>query len=129
MYTAAKLGDVIDREKSRRIVTAQFTNGTETFQKDFSFRVEEHLAVIKRAIAAFLDELNFVPETVDDFTVVEPTPIAPTAAELAKLAWEADWAKLQKVQLLIAAGVLTGTETAVTNLRAKVTADFKPAYL
>lgn len=130
MYTATLKGDVIDREKSRRIITVEFTNGTTTFLRDFQFRVEEDPTVIKRTVTAALNELNATPAPLTDLTPPTDTPpAAPTQAELERNEWLADWKKLEAVKRLIDNGVLTGTETAVTNLRTKTRTSFKIAYL
>jgi len=130
MYTIVRHTDVVDKEKRRRIVDVTFTNGEATFIQTFTFAVETELAAIKKTVKSFLDELNYVPPVIDDFTPeAEPEPAEPTAAELAKTEWESDRAKLNTLMELVRDGVFTGTETQIVNLQAKVKADFKPAYL
>lgn len=130
MYTAKLLGDSSNKELRRRIVTVEFSNGTHVFQKDFQFSLTETVEVMKRTVKQYLDELNTPIDSITDLTPApEPTPETPTQAELDRQAWEADFAKLEKVKRLIDCGVLTGNETQVVTLRNKVKADFKPVYL
>ena len=131
MYTATKLGDTVNKQTRRRIVTVHFSDGASEFDKDFSFAVETTVDVIKKTVKSYLDEINIVPEditgNVADYT--EPIKETPTVAELARTTWEQDKAKLAQLQELIDMGVFDGTETQIVNLRAKVKAGFKPEYL
>jgi hypothetical protein len=130
MYTIQTHSDVVDKEKRRRIVDVTFTNGEATFIQTFSFAVDTELAAIKKTVKAFLDELNYVPPAITDFTPdAEPEPTQPTAAELARTQWETDRNNLKTLMELVRDGVFTGNETQIVNLQAKVKADFKPAYL
>ena len=130
MYTATLIGDTKNIELRRRMVNVEFTNGTHTFAKEFQFRIDETLEIMKRAVKSYLDELNFTPPEITD---LEPAPEAapekPTAEEIARTDWEAGFAKLEKVKRLIDCGVLTGSETQIVTLRNKVKTDFKPEYL
>ena len=134
MFTAKFLGDSINKQERRRVVTVEFSDGSATYSKDFSFSLNTDTLTMRKTVKQYLDEINLVPATiatgVDTFSDIQPDPVStPTAQELARQAWEADWNTLQKVDQLIAAGILTGSEKAVTNLRDKVKTDFKPAYL
>jgi len=131
MYTATKLGGTVDRQTRQIIVTVRFADGESQFDRDFKFglntTVEEQKLLVKR----FLDDLNkptvsFADGEVDFTGVVESTP---TQAELDKQEWFRDFNRLERVQILIDLTVLTGNETAVTNLRNKVKTNFKPAYI
>jgi hypothetical protein len=130
MFTAQLLGDRKDEQRRRRIVNVKFNSSEKEFDQEFQFSIDTNLETIKKTIKQFLDELNLTLPALTDLepaTPVEPTP--PTQAELDKQAWDANWAKLQLVDKLIDAGVLTGQETQIVALRNKVKADFKPAYL
>lgn len=132
MYTATLKSKTFQRAANRILVVVEVTNGADSFDREFSFAPNTTVEAMKRTAKSYLDELNAAAGNVDaltDLTYTEPTPVEPTAAELAKQAWEENWAKLQKVDQLIAAGVLTGAETAVVTLRNKVKDDFKPTYL
>ena len=127
MYTAKLIGDTKNIELRRRMVNVEFTDGNTTFNREFQFRVDETIETIKRTVKQYLDELNTTPAditgSITDVPVVEE-PVK-TAKELAKEAWDADWAKLQAIQPYIDAGVFTGTETAIVTLRNKVKTGFK----
>jgi len=113
----------------RRVVTVTFSNGTNEVTQEFQFSIDVTLAAIKKTVLAYLDELNYVPTAVTDFTPEAEVEAVPTAAELAKTAWEADRAKLKTLMELVRDGVFTGTEKQITDLKAKVKADFNPVYL
>jgi hypothetical protein len=137
MYTATKLGDSVNQQLQRRIVTVQFTQdeGLETehiFIKDFSFRLTDTLETIKRSVKSFLDEINTVPPVIDDLTPdAEVPPPTPTQAELDRQEWDLDVAKLKKVQELLDCGVTfsAGQITAIATLRGKIATNFKVEYL
>ncbi len=131
MYTATKLGESTNKEQQRLIITVRLDNGEgHVYDKDFSFGLTTSLEAKKKAVKSYLDEINLIIPPVDDFNPQpDPVPPDPTQAELDRQAWEADFAKLKKVQELINCGALTGSETAIVTLRNKVKADFKPAYL
>lgn len=132
MYTFSKvLSDEKNLTLRRRIVAVEFVENGNLLTQTFQFSLNTSLEDIKRAVKSYLDELNAViPDLTGDLsTVTEPTPEVPTQAKLDRQAWEADFAKLEKVRRLIDCGVLTGNETQIVTLRNKVKADFKPAYL
>lgn len=85
------------------------------------------LSAIKNKIDS--DENKQSLADASNFVLDAPEPVPPTAAELEKAAWEADWQKLQGLQQYIDAGVFTGEEKPITDLRTKVKNGFKPAYL
>lgn len=135
MYTAIKLGHTDDKQTQRRIVTIKFEDISipHEFVKDFSFRLTDTLEVMKGAVAAYLTELNAVPDVladgVVDTTVATPVEVVPTADELARTEWEADRNKLKTLMELVRDGVFTGSETQITALQAKVKTGFKVGYL
>jgi len=130
MYTIQSHNSVVDKVARRRIVDVTFTNGEATFVKTFSFGVADDLTTIKRTVKQYLDELNFVPEELKDFTLEEaPAPVEPTQAEKDKQTWEQDKVRLRQLQDLIDLGVFTGTETPIVNLRNKVKNNFKTEYI
>lgn len=103
------------------------------FVKDFSFRLTDTLETIKKAVKSYLDEINLVPPTINDLEPdIEVPPPAPTQAELDKIAWEQDVAKLKRAYTdMINLGVtLTASQlTAINNLRNRIAANFKNEYL
>jgi hypothetical protein len=131
MYTATKLGESINQQKQRLIITVRFDDGAgHVFDKDFEFGLTTPLETKKKAVKAYLDEINLVIVPVDDFVPTpDPTPTPPTQAELDRQTWEADFARLEKMQRLINCGALTGSEPFVTSLRTKVKNDLQQSYL
>lgn len=130
MYTIQTYADVVDKEKRRRIIDVTFTNGEATFVQTFSFGIDTDINVIKKTVAQYLDELNYIPPVITDFTpVADPEPVSPTQAELEKTAWDLDRHNLKTLMELVRDGVFTGTEKQITDLQAKVKADFKVTYL
>lgn len=113
-------------------VTVDFSNGTDTVtescipqDKDgFTHWVKSRLATFN---GGEVINQEFAVNAPVDF--VEPTPVVPTAEEMARQTWFADYYKLQQVQKLIDLAVLTGSETAVVNLRKKVKNNFQVSYL
>lgn len=135
MYTAIKISHADAKIAQRRIVTIKFEDSTipHEFLKDFSFRLTDTVDAMKKTVQSYLDELNAVPDVLPDgaidTTITAPVVTPPTQAELDKIEWDANWLKLQTVDKLIAAQILTGLETPVVNLRNKVKADFRQTYL
>lgn len=113
-------------------VTVDFSNGTDTVtescipqDKDgFTHWVKSRLATFNGG--EVIDSEYAVDTPV---TLTEPTPVAPTAEEIARNVWMRDYWKLQQVQKLIDLAVLTGNEAPVTALRNKVKNNFLPAYI
>ena len=133
MFTAIKLGDTIDKQTQRRIITVKFTDGVSEFNKDFQFKIDETVTNIKKAVGAYLNEINFVPETIPNGTLDTsiPAEVTPTKtqAEIDKENWQTDRETLRQTMELVRDGVFTGAETAIVNLQAKVKAGFKQSYL
>jgi hypothetical protein len=130
MYTIQTYADVVDKEKRRRIVDVTFTDGVATFVQNFSFSIDTEIDIIKKTVNQYLEELNYVAPEIDDLTPpTEPAPILPTPAELARTEWNADRNNLKTLMELVRDGVFTGTEKQITDLQAKVKADFKVTYL
>ena len=131
MYTAKLKSDVENDKLRRRIVAVTFTDGAETHDQEFQFALTTPVERIKKTVKDYLAEINFVKEeitgAIDDYT--EEAPVEPTATELAKTDWFKRYGQMEQVQKMIDLGILTGTETPVTNLRDGLKTDFKPVYL
>jgi len=134
MYTAKITNKSFDKANSQLLVDVTFTDGTDTQTQSLRFGADFDFNAIKKNIKQRLDLLNageanvtaIAVGEVDVSTIVEdPRP----AAEIEADEWLRDFRRLEKVQQLIDLGVLTGNETPVTNLRTKVSTDFKPAYI
>lgn len=130
MYTATLLGTTKNIELRRLMVNIEFTDGTNTFAKEFQFKIDETVLNIKRAVNEYLNELNYVPPTIDDLTPPpEDTPPAPTAEEVARDAWLLDWRNLQAAKKLEAAGASVLTTSQMTALQNKVKSGFQNSYV
>lgn len=106
-----------------------FTDGTKDVAvSTFVSTKDEYVSAINQNLAR-LNEQEELETNIEAVEFVAPTPVAPTQAELDQAAWVKDWGTLQKIQPLIDAGVLTGTEAVITNLRNRVKTNFKPAFL
>lgn len=133
MYTAK----IFDKSFNAGILRVQveFTNGTDSIYESC---VPQDEGGLKYWVKSRLDQLNFattidsklpIGSTVD---VSTPTPVIPTqtAAEIARDEWLKDYRTWVKVKsTLIDTGILTGSETKVVNLKAKVMSGFLPAYV
>jgi len=130
MYTFNRvISDRKDLTARRRIVNVEFIDGETLHNREMQFSLTETTDAIKKRFKEYLDELNAEIVAVTDLTYTEPTPDEPTQAELDKQAWQADRAKLATTMELVRDGVFDGTETPITNLQAKVKANFKAEYL
>lgn len=133
MYTAK----IFDKSFTAGVLRVQveFTNGTESIFESCVPGGEEGL---KYWIKGRLDQLNFAVVADSKFptganvdvstpVVVPPTP---TASEIARDAWLKNYRTWVKVkETLIDTGILTGNETKLVTLKAKVMSDFLPAYV
>ena len=133
MYTASLKSKTFQRNNNRILVVVEVTDGTSTFDREFSFSPNSTVEQMKKTVQSYLDELNGADDKVaglTDLTLTpEAEPEAPTQVELDKQAWQSDRAKLATVMELVRDGVFDGTEAQVTALQNKVRTGFKPAYL
>lgn len=113
-------------------VTVDFTDGTRTATESCIPQDKDGFTYwVKSRLAAFNGGEQIDSEFALDAPVefVEPSPVVPTAEEVARQAWFGDYYKLQQVQKLIDLAVLTGNEAPVVALRNKVKNNFVPAYI
>ncbi len=133
MYTATLLGDTKNIEKRRRMINVEFTDGVNSVTNEFQFSLDETVPNMKKRVKEYLDDLNYespdITGDIADYTPEVKEDTAPTAAELAKTAWDADLEKLKQVKELIKLGVLTGDEAPVVALQNKVNTGFKASYI
>lgn len=107
-------------------VTSQIETCTPQGDEGLKAWIKSRLLVYNSA--AELDTKYSINDVVDVSEVV--TPITQTQEEIDRNAWIKNYYKWLKVKTtLIDTGVLTGNETKVAQLKAKVTFDFLPAYL
>lgn len=133
MYTAKIFDKSFDAGVLR--VQVEFTNGTNSI---FESCVPQDENGLKYWVKGRLAQLNFSAEVdtkfpkggVVDVSEKTVTPPVLTAAEIAQAEWLKNYTKWTKIKTtLIDTGILTGNETKLANLKAKVTSDFIPAYL
>lgn len=131
MYTAKLVGKTLNN--GNLSVDVEFTNGVNVLTETCRPSDETGL---NHWVASRLKTLNAGEEiaakyaegvTIDPNPVV--TPPAPTAAEIARNEWLANYHKWTRVKLyLIDTGLFTGNEAKATALKAKVIDDFRPEY-
>lgn len=131
MYTATIKSKIIEERGLR--IDVEFTDGVKTTQ-EFCHPSDE--IGFKYWVKGRLDQLNFaatgdskyaVGATVD---VTEAPVITKTQAEIDRDTWMLLYQKWMRVKTgLIDSGILTGNETKVVNLKAKVQSDFLPSYV
>ena len=133
MFTAQLIGDRKDEQLRRRIVNIKFTSLEKEFDREFQFRIDEALEVIKRTVKSYLNELNLTRPVIDDLEPdAEVPPPSPTQAELDKIEWEADVARLKKIHTDILDLGVTPKQamvTAIEALRTKIANNVKSEYL
>jgi len=127
MYTAKLINRVKENGVVRWIV--EFSNGTDTFTD--SFKVNKYVD-LRKQVTNRLNDLNFV----DTFTLDAPidllvdTPVVQTPEQIAEDKWLKQYYKWVKIKTtLIDTGILTGNETKIADLKAKVQSDYLPAYI
>lgn len=137
MYTAKILRPTSNKQLKKLYVDIAYhldgdvePEATETKE----FGIEASMADIARHAKREIKRLeqadaNLATIVVGDIDLTGVEDVPPTAAELAKQEWFRDFGRLERVQQLIDLGVLTGSETAVVNLRNKVKANFKATYV
>lgn len=127
MYTAKLKNRLIEGGRIRWVV--EFTNGSDTFSE--SFKVSKY-ADLQRQVTSRLVDLNFVDTfTIDGVIDVVATPsVVQTPEQVAEEKWLKQYYKWLKIKTtLIDTGILTGNETKVASLKAKVQSDYLPAYI
>lgn len=114
-------------------VTVEFSNGTNTQSEKV---IPQDKAGFKHWVSARLSSLNTLEELKaednvgQEVVLDEPVVDTRTAAEVARDEWLVKYWKWVAVKKnLIDTGVLTGSETAVTNYLADVKAGFKADYI
>ena len=133
MYTAK----IFDKSFNAGVLRVQveFTNGVDSI---FESCLPQDEVGLKYWVKSRLTQLNFsgevdskfpVGSTVDVSTPVVESPIL-TQEQIAEKEWVKNYYKWLKIKTtLIDTGILTGNETKLVQLKAKVTSDFLPAYL
>lgn len=119
-----------NKNKGAWIIDVSAVNGDTTEIRNFHGIVSQ--AMLESAIKGWIDNIESAKSVTESIDLTEKTPEPTpekTQAEIEKEAWEKDWAKLNTIQPYITAGVFTGNETPIVNLRNKVRDTFKLEYL
>ena len=106
----------------------EFSDGTDSFEKRY-VQVVGSISVnrLKQEVVNSLSDLN----NLNDITLGEITdvPVEQTQEQADIAAFSESYRQLQGVQRAIDLGLFVGNEKQITDLRAQVKADFKPAYI
>ena len=132
MYTA-KIRNKEEIEQGIKL-TVEFDNGTKSFEE---IVIPQDKVGFNHWVASRIKSLNTLEELKEEDNIDKVVDVVDlstetdnlTQAEIAKQAWFEDYSKLIDVQKLIDLGVLSGSEKKIVELREKVKADFRPAYL
>jgi hypothetical protein len=131
MWTA-KIKSVL-KSAGRIAVTVTYTSATESFDEEYSSVSKVDMTWLQSQVRNRIEAITAAYAFADSLTsnqAIDVTPAAaPTQAELELSAWQKDYTRWLAVQRAIDTGVLTGAETKVVELKDKVKAGFKPAYL
>lgn len=131
MYTAKIHDKSFDAGVLR--VQVEFTNGTDSI---FESCVPQDEGGLKYWVKGRLEQLNFATTSDAKYAVgstvdLSETPVVTkTQAEIDRDNWVLLYQRWLRVKTgLIDTGILTGNETKVVNLKAKVQSDFLPSYV
>lgn len=134
MYTPTIINKTYDQQSRQIVLDVEFSDGTTTISETIRFGADFDFDKIKRNLkkrAEMLEEgdtnANTITTGIINLNSVQDDSRTP--AERQADDWLRDFERLQKVQVLIDLGVLTGNETPVTALRDTVSTNFKPAYI
>lgn len=121
------------KANGRIAITVELSDGVETFREEFSSTTKVDMVWLKHQIRtrieAFQDAYAFADSLVSDQPIDLTPPSAPTTAEQELQDFLKDYGRWHSIKRAIDAGILTGSEPKVVELKDKVKAAFKPAYL
>jgi len=123
----AELKDKMDNNSSITFVV-EFSDGTNSFEKKY-VQVVGSVSVnrIKQEVANSLADLNNIKDIA--LGEIKDAPLEQTQEQADIATFSESYRQLQGVQRAIDLGLFVGNEKQITDLRAKVKADFKPAYI
>lgn len=127
----------VKRQDERVEVLVVLSDGTITTSVRYAIGTREaSLAWLRQQVLATIAATDMVTKDLQPGTVINttpddppPPPPDPTTDELARAAFVANYQRLQSARRVIAAGVLVGDESIVTDLASVVRSAFKPEYL
>jgi len=123
----AELKDKMENNSSITFVV-EFSDGTNSFEKKY-VQVVGSVSVnrIKQEVANSLADLNNIKDIA--LGEIKDAPLEQTQEQADIATFSESYRQLQGVQRAIDLGLFVGNEKQITDLRAKVKADFKPAYI
>lgn len=133
MWTATILSKSLNKVGRSIYVNIEFSNGTDTFNNQFTFPLYTTIDSMKRVIKEYIEELEAGETLADTIStgILDTTSVVtqPTVDEVEFREWMKKKIKLEKVQGLVDLGVLTGTEQQVVTFRQEVKNGFKISFL
>lgn len=133
MWTATILSKSLNKVGRSIYVNIEFSNGTDTFNNQFTFPLYTTIDSMKRVIKEYIEELEAGETLADTIStgILDTTSVVtqPTVDEVGFREWMKKKIKLEKVQGLVDLGVLTGTEQQVVTFRQEVKNGFKISFL
>jgi hypothetical protein len=102
-----------------------------SFSQEYSFGSAPSLESLKSQIKSKLDAVEAARAFADGLAIgpIDTTPAIPTQAEADKAQFISLYQRWLSVRRAIDAGIITGNETPVANLKASVLTAFKPSYI
>lgn len=133
-YTPKLIRKQVDTNANRVTYFVEFTDGQQTFTTPFTVALytpaDQVKKLIKERAAEYEAADAILPELADNMVIDLATVDTSIPTEHQEFReWFQKYNRLLRVRELIAAGVLTGNETQVTNLLNQVRQDFKPAFI
>lgn len=121
----------IKKEKMQFSILVRFSDGKETFNRQYAFALDMTELQMKQSIKRDLDALNgatkpTIPAGPLDFGGVSS---GITTEQQEQIDWLKDFRRAQSIDKLVAAGVLTGSEAPVLALKKRLSATFKQQYI
>jgi len=135
MYTAKIINKEIRRELNQYTLTVDFTDGTNRFNRNFQFVADIPVETVKRTIRDFAvslekTETNLNQIEISDIDFSTIPDLTPSKGDTEKTTWFRDFARLEKALKLESVVTLsTSHKSKIDELKAKVGANFKGAYL
>lgn len=118
-----------EQENDKIRVWVDYTDGASTFSDNFTITDEGDL---KRQVKNKIIQLTKAKSAFQNLVIDGEIDISspdPTQAELDRQEFLANYSKLQRINVAVNLGILTGDETFITNLINTIRTSFKPEYI
>jgi hypothetical protein len=112
-------------------ITVDFSNGVKTITETVIPQDETGLKYWVKSRLASLNSIEVIDSTytVDTEIDTDDVVVPPTQAELDKVEWFSDFARMERVQKLVDLGVIPSDHAKVTALRTKLQTNLKASYI